>query len=267
MLRRCATAPTLLLGLALGCSSTDDTAPPSPEPAGAPASQAGLSDEFDDASTLSNWRIWHKVKGVDATHDLLDISTSHDGMMTLRPKAGGWYADNESPFIYKMIRGDFMVEIQVNAAHRERADDPPDEQFNSAGMMARDPASVPGRANWVMFNTGRQLGEQVASEGKTTVNSESTLELIDGPHHGLLRMCRVGAALVLARQLDGETSFSVVHRFDRSDLPTDLQVGLVAGAWNTSAENPDTSRTPDLEATFDYIRFSAIATEADCTAP
>ncbi|MEM6991441.1 MAG: hypothetical protein AAF721_13115 [Myxococcota bacterium] len=236
------------------------------EPAGMPA-DAALSDEFDDAATLSQWRIWHEVKGVAATHSLLDINGENAGQLTLRPNAGGWFDDFEAPLVYKMVRGDFMVETQVTAAKVGSAAAPPDQPFNSAGLMARDPESGPGRANWVMFNTGRQRGEQIASEGKTTVDSASVLELIDGPHLGLLRMCRVGAAIVLARQLEGEAAFTVVHRFDRGDLPEDLQVGLVAGGWNSNAEAPDTSVEPDIEARFDYIRFSTIDDEAACTAP
>ena len=264
----------LAAAVVLGCTSGDQTDGVAggdglstvDEPAGRAASEPGLSDEFDDAATLSQWRVWHEVKGVAATHSLLDIDSSNAGMMTLRPKSGGWFDDFEAPLIYKMVRGDFMVEIDVAATKIGSPDAPPDKQFNSAGLMARDPRFGSGRANWVMFNTGRQLGDQIASEGKTTVNSSSVLELIDGPHRGLLRMCRVGNVIVLARQLEGEPSFSVVNRFDRVELPQDLQVGLVAGGWNTSAEAPDTSQDPDLEARFDYIRFSAIGAEADCVA-
>jgi hypothetical protein len=106
----------------------------------------------------------------------------------------------------------------------------------------------------------------VGSEGKTTVGSQSTLELVDGPFHGRLRICRVGSAIVLARMLDGETVWRVMNRYDRGDMPEDLQVGMIVNGWNSSGPEPDLSRAPDVEATFDYVRFAVPDGEAGCVA-
>ncbi len=256
--------PCALLLLTAACGTGDDITP-SLDPAGNAASSE-LSDEFDDAASLERWRLWHQVEGVDPRHDLLDISTTHAGMLTIRPRAGGWFGAFQGPLVYQMVSGDFMVETWVSASKVGSPDAPPDEQFNSAGLMARDPAHGEGHDNWLMFNTGRQTGTQVGTEGKTTVNSQSTLELADGARQGRLRMCRLGSAFIFARHLEGETSFTVTNRYDRPDLPPDLQVGLIVNGWNTSDQQPDLSRTSDLEATFDYIRYSVPGGEADCTA-
>jgi hypothetical protein len=253
----------LLLLLLPACGQ--DGAEPSLDPDGAPASD-GLSDELDDPATLSRWRQWDEVQGEDSRTEHLDLAQSHPGMLTLRPKAGGWYGSYQGPLIYKMVQGDFRVETWVSAAKLGNPEAPPDEQFNSAGLMARDPEHGPGHENWVMVNTGHQAGALVGSEGKTTVGSQSTLELVDGPFRGRLRMCRVGGVIVVARMLEGETAWRVLNRYDRSDLPEDLQVGMVATGWNTSAEDPDFSRTPDVEGTFDYVRFAVPSGEAGCVA-
>ena len=115
-----------------------------------------------------------------------------------------------------------------------------------------------------MVNTGRQLGTLVGSEGKTTVGSQSTLELVEGPFRGRLRICRLGGVIVLARMLEGETAWRVLNRYDRGDLPESLQVGMVATGWNTGEPEPELSRVPDLEARFDYVRFAVPGGEADC---
>jgi len=255
----------LLTVLALGCGQGDEPEP-SLESPGAPAS-SDLSDELNDSSTLSRWRLLHQVQGDDPRHDLLDLAQANPGHLTLRPKAGGWYGSYEGPFLYKMVRGDFRVETWVSAAKPGNPDAPPDEQFNSAGLLVRDPEHGPGHDDWVMVNVGRQLGELVGSEGKTTVASQSTLELIDGAHRGRLRICRVGSAVVLARMLEGETAWRQIHRFDRADLPADVQVGMVATAWNTAEQEPELGRAPDVEARFDYVRFAVPRSEADCVAP
>ncbi len=250
-----------LLLLLPACGEGDDPEP-SLDPAGAPASNE-LSDELDDPATLSRWRQWDEVQGEERTEHL-DLAQSRPGMLTLRPKAGGWYGTHQGPLVYKMVRGDFRVETWVSAAKVGNAEAPPDEQFNSAGLIARDPEYGPGHDDWVMVNTGRQLGELVGSEGKTTVGSQSVLELVDGAFRGRLRICRVGGVIVLARMLEGETAWRVLNRYDRSDLPEDLQVGMVATGWNTSEQEPDLLRTPDVEATFDYVRFAVPQGEAGC---
>jgi hypothetical protein len=244
------------------CGSNGDPEP-SLDPAGTPVSDE-LSDELDDPATLSRWRQWDQVEGDDPRHDLLDLAQTNPGRLTLRPKAGGWYGSYQGPLIYKMVRGDFRVETWVSAAKIGNPDAPPDEQFNSAGLLARDPEHGPGHDDWVMVNTGRQLGALVGSEGKTTVGSQSTLELVDGAFRGRLRICRVGSVFVLARMLEGETQWRVINRYERGDLPGDLQVGMVATAWNTSEVEPDLSLAPDVEATFDYVRFGAPGSEAGC---
>lgn len=249
-----------------GADSPSGEAQPSLDPAGVPATDAGLSDEFDDPATLPRWRRWHEVVGVDARHELLDIDQTNPGMLTLRPRAGGWFGGFEGPLLYKMLRGDFLVETSVQAAKVGDPGAPPDEAFNSAGLMVRDPAHGEGQANWIMYNVGRQQDDRVATEGKTTVDSQSTLELVDGANGGRLRICRLGSSFILARQLEGESQFTVTQRYDRSDLPGDVQVGMIANGWNSSEPQPDLSRTPDLEGTFDYVRFSVPSGEDACTA-
>jgi hypothetical protein len=260
----CSVRLSWTLLLLLPACREDDDAEPSLDPAGAPASQE-LSDELDDPATLSRWRQWDKVQG-DSRTEHLDLAQSHPGMLTLRPKAGGWYGSYSGPLVYKMVQGDFRVETWVSAAKLGNPEASPDEQFNSAGLIARDPEHGPGHDDWVMVNVGRQLGQLVGSEGKTTVGSQSTLEMVDGAFRGRLRICRVGGVIVLARMLEGETAWRVLNRYDRSDLPEDLQVGMVATGWCSSEQAPDLSRTPDVEATFDYVRFAVPGGEADCVA-
>lgn len=259
---------TLLLLLpalsALPACGGQDDAEPSRDPAGVPASDE-LSDELDDPATLSRWRQWDEVDGEVRTEHL-DLAQSNAGMLTLRPKAGGWYGTFAGPLVYKMVSGDFRVETWVSAAKVGNPEVPPDEQFNSAGLLARDPEHGPGHDDWVMVNVGRQLGGLVGSEGKTTVGSQSTLELVEGGFRGRLRICRVGSTMIVARRLEGETAWRVLGRYERGDLPEDLQVGMVATGWNTGEEVPELGRVPDVEGRFDYVRFAVPGAESDCMA-
>jgi hypothetical protein len=105
-----------------------------------------------------------------------------------------------------------------------------------------------------MFNVGFQDG-RIGSEGKTTVGSRSTLSITEGSHRGELILCRVGERFLMLRKLEGESTFTETHRFERPDLPVTLQVGVVASAWMSPS---------NLHARFEFVRFRTPAGEDDC---
>ncbi len=220
---------------------------------GLPDGGGPFSDEFDDSATLSRWQILPP----GTTQFDVDINVSTRGYLTLVPTAVSyWYDGNHGPFLYQLVGGDFVVATSVIARNLNDPSRPPDRSFNSAGLLARDPASAPESENWVMLDTGRQE-VFVGYEGKTTVNSASVLDLIPGANNGELRICRLGSTLHMFRRLGDDPSLTETETYEREDLPQMLQVGLIANAY----EGP-----PDLRAEFDYVRYTRPATFADCTA-
>ena len=254
-------------------SDADETADPADGSGGGGGDQgldpddsdAQFSDEFDDASTLGQWTRGHEDEGRDAQYSTLDVDESTAGALTIVPTRDGWFGDFDGPLLFKEVSGDFVIKTLVQAGSTSDPATAPMNLFNSAGLLVRDPDHQPGVENWIMHNLGFQA-EFVGSEGKTTVNSESMLTLVPGPNRGRLRLCRTGDRFILARRLDGESAFMQTHEFNRADLPDTLQVGLVANGWNSGGLEPDLSITPDLRATFDYIRLWTGASEADCLA-
>jgi len=226
-----------------------------------------LNDEFDDASTLSCWFRNDEEEGTPAEFSTVDIDASTQDHLTLFPTPSGWFRDQDGPFFYKQVAGDFMVEVQVEATSLDDFSQPPSLPFSSAGILVRDPASstLPNNENWVMYDVGRQQ-VFVGTEGKTTVQSDSDLILQEGPNSGRLRICRIGTTVILARRLAGELEFTERHVFDRPDFPDLLQVGMCATAFNVNGVRPDLTIEPDLRAAWDYVRYSSIETEADCLA-
>ena len=209
-----------------------------------------LDDEFDDPSSISDWTIFDS-----SLHEVLDISTSEPGKLLIIPRPNAaWFEDDKGPFLFKKISGNFSARTTVIAGNTADPNAAPSFQFNSAGLVARDPASSDGRENWLMLNVGFQDG-RIGSEGKTTVDSRSTLFITDGSHRAELILCRIGGRFIMLRMLEGETSFTETDRFDRADMPTELQVGLVGNGYGSS---------PNLRAIFDWVRFKTPADEADC---
>jgi hypothetical protein len=224
-----------------------------------------LSDEFEDAQSVDAWTLRHEVEGTESQYTVLDIDGTTPGQLTMIPLTSGWFDDFDAPFLFKLVPGDFMVETQVVAGRQDDPALPPNEFFNSAGLLVRAPDEGPGTEDWVIHNVGRQAGI-VGTEGKTTVNSTSVLELVAGPHRGVLRVCRIGDDVILTRRLEGESTFAQTHTFARDDLPETLQVGVAVNGWNAGGNLPDYTHTPDIRATFEYVRFSSIFSEEDCLA-
>jgi len=213
-----------------------------------PAS-SGFSDEFD-TDRLSDWMLRHEVEGTAAQYTVLDVGVTTPGSLTIIPsQTPGWFADGDGPLIFKMLTGNFAVHTAVRAESVGSPGQAPASNFNSAGLMARDPSGQSGPENYIMLNVGTQnngIPGRVGSETKTTANSESELYLDAGSNRGELVLCRVGDDFISFRFLEGDSGWIETNRFNRRDLPNSLQVGMVVNAFQAPA---------DLRATFDFVRL------------
>lgn len=231
---------------------------------GAADDLAALSDDFEDASTLSDWKLLHEELGQPAPYTALDIGATAPGKLTVVPTVSAWYQAGMATFLYKEVTGDFLVEVDAAAFQKGTASDAPTEQYNSAGLLIRDPASTLASQTWLMYNIGYQA-EFIGVEGKATRNSQSELILIPtgGAHAAVLRMCRVGDTVRMLRRLAGDTTWTETHTFPETflqtpafTLPQTVQVGLIDNAYLVAG----------LRAEFEYIKFSRPSSPADCTA-
>lgn len=223
---------------------------------------SGFSDEFD-SNSLSEWSLRHVVEGTAAQYSTLDINQTVPGALTIVPGlTPGWFDSDDGPLVFKNIDGNFSVHTRLVADSLSSPGNPPGSNFNSAGLMARNPAGASGPENYIMLNIGRQrvdsgIPSGVGSETKTTVNSNSTLFLDDGASSGDLVLCRIGNDFHSFRMLAGESGWTLTDSFNRPDLPSSLQVGMVVNAFNSPA---------DLRAEFDFIRLLGTPSNlANCT--
>lgn len=224
-----------------------------------PVNTTEFSDEFD-INTLSDWSLRHEVENSPAQYTVLEINRSAPGALTIVPTlTPGWFADGDAPLVFKLVSGNFSIETDVLAESSASPGLPPGQNFNSGGLMARNPQQPGGAENHVMVNLGRQnesLPGFIGSESKSTRDSNSRLTLQAGSNHGRLILCRVGEIFYTYRQMDNETSWTRIGEISRPDLPDTLQAGMVANGFTG----------PDLRATFDYIRLHIPVTESQCIA-
>ena len=226
-----------------------------------------LSDEFNNASTLSDWTA---LASNDTTATTIDIDTSEADKLVIVPAVfnqNGWFASSIGPYLYKEVTGDFIVTSHIIAGNVNDHDTPPTGSYNSAGFVIRDPASTMPQSpqNWIMYNVGAQVyddtaGHTLATEAKTTVNSSSVLTLRPTAsatsNAGQLALCRSGSTFYAFKWMDDEAGWTLEEAMSRPDLPETLQVGTVVNGW-TSA---------NLRAQFDYVRVytGTVGSSAEC---
>ncbi|MCG2617352.1 DUF1349 domain-containing protein [Terrimonas sp. NA20] len=228
-----------------------------------------LSDEFNDTSSLRQWRFFHQVENYP---DKIDKISVGNGILNLQPKASGWYADNQAPFLFKMVTGNFDVRARIRV--KGEATDLPSVDWSLAGLMVRQPKRttsanwIPRQENWLFITTG--VADDISipvMEMKTTSNSISNLKLRPAKAGWIeLRIVHVDAAFVLMSRAEGE-KWQIQERFYRPVMMGPLQVGLNAySCWN--AIPPPLKSDPkafnetvatakaDLLLQVDYVRFS-----------
>ena len=234
-----------------------------------------LSDEFDQAGTLAQWKDLATVEKFPSKAARLDINTTSPGQLYIEPYTSTWFEDYRGVFLYKEVSGDYMVTARVRASGK--SSDTPTSAFSLSGVMSRAPRNItmdswtPHGENWLFIATGYGNGgiDGPQFETKTTTNSASTLWLMPGRADWVnLRILRVGEVFLMLYQFsDGPWTLS--RCFDRPDLPQTLQVGIHAYTdWNTiTTRYPDDAEGfnratltgldthPDLIVRDDYMRF------------
>jgi hypothetical protein len=229
-----------------------------------------LSDEFNDASTLSQWQRIYAVEGWNANQlEKQDINTTRAGRMFMEPYTSTWYNDYRGELTFKTVTGDFVVTTDVEVTSRTGSG-APHSQYSLAGIMIRAPRNItaqtwqPGGENYVFLSLGAASNPGTfQNEVKTTVNSLSTLPITSAPSgHMQIQVARIGPFVITLRNSDG--TWVVHRRFFRGDFPQTMQVGMTVytdfGTCSTFVPVVHNGMVikignPDLLAYFDFFHF------------
>jgi hypothetical protein len=227
---------------------------------------AGLSDEFDDASTVNQWERVNEVEGWNADQlNVFDVDSTQAGRMVQEPHTAVWFQNWRGPMAFQTVTGDFSITTEVHITDRDDVggsdldDVPGDGQFSLAGAMIRTPRDItdpttdwaPGSMaddgtndgeNYVFLSAGYGNGtNEFSLEVKTTRNSNSQLELTPlgtEANSATVQISRIGTSIITMYQLPGE-EWQVHRRYSRPDMPATLQVGLVSYTDWTKANDFD----------------------------
>jgi len=214
---------------------------------------AQFSDDFRNSSGLSNWQIFHSGDPVYYESLMYGDSliegnnlTDTEGHLAMICGPTYWYANVTGPYVYQLTWGDFTATTRVWSFDRNDPSGPPQFEFNSTGLIVRNPDVANGQ-NYVMTNLGMQAyANGIGSESKTTIDSESTLYLDPDEYEGEVRITRIGSIIRTYKRTAADTAFVLLDEFDRPDIPDTVQIGMVLNGYTD---------TPDIRGEFDYIYF------------
>ncbi|MFV1885225.1 MAG: T9SS type A sorting domain-containing protein [Balneola sp.] len=233
-----------------------------------------LNDEFDNSETLSNWSRYHEAEGWPDRMLNINIDSTEPGALFMEPTSSGWYNDLDSPFLFKMVSGDFIVTTRVKSTGKSFIT--PQRSYSLTGIFIREPRNITpetwtaGQENWMFISTG--AGDELGVpkfEVKNTVNSQSVLHLSAADTGWIeLRLERLNDIYTIEYRLS-EGDWALLRIYEppeRPVMPEVLQIGLVTYTdWESFGHyvsNPFTYKTmvvegqPDLYSYVDYIRFS-----------
>ncbi len=243
-----------LLSACGGGKSTKKSSKPLPQGISNPNEIKALSNNFDNAESIKDWKILDKNKV-----GKLEVKNGQLLMAPSKEENIGWYEDLRGIFVYQNITGNFAITTKVKVGRINQPNSLPKGKFNSAGLLIRNPLSETGEENWVMYNIGFQY-INLGRETKTTEDSSSVLQLMDtNVSSGKLLFCRVGRTIKMYHWLKDESSWVEENNpseFTREDFPATLQVGLMLNASKDPA---------DTLGQFDYIKLGVPKTLNDCT--
>ena len=236
-------------------------------------SLAALSDEFETSDAPSDWT---RLTDAEGWADKLKTLTVDDGALVLEPYPSVWFYDYVGPFLFRRVEGNFMVTTRINVSGQDAP--MPSTAYSLAGLLARRPRSdapfaadsawAKDRENYVFLVTGT-TGEPGASkiETKSAVRSRPIVKHYPRETSGWIhiRLVRLNQTIIALYRRPG-ADWQIHERFYRPDLPSTLQVGLMAyGDYATVREEtwyePWTYNTSvirkdaDMWVETEYVRF------------
>jgi len=227
---------------AVGGGSPSGAPPRRPTPSGAAVVR---QDDFSAARLSKNWTILEPQSG--------SVSIENGSLVMVPDVNTGWYNSGHGMLITQQVKGDFMATARLSVRGLRNPLGPPTQQFNSAGLLARDPSSGPTSETWIMISLGKQASF-LGTKTEPTWQSKSRPEFQQATTtRGELRLARRGDQFSLLKRLDGEREWTLLQEHQFPGTSEVLQVGPAANAYQAA----------DIRAAFDSVRITVPVSASD----
>lgn len=226
----------------VGGGSPSGVPPRRPTPSGAPVVR---DDDFSESKLSKHWTILEPQSG--------SVSIENGSLVMVPDANTGWYNSGHGMLISQQVKGDFVATARLSVRGLRNPAGPPTGQFNSAGLLARNPGSGPTSENWIMISLGQQA-TFLGTKTEPTVKSQSQPQFQPAKAtSGELRLARMGNRFFLLRRLDGEREWTLLKDQPLPQVPEVLQVGPAVNAY----------RLADIRASFDSVRITVPVSASD----
>jgi regulation of enolase protein 1 (concanavalin A-like superfamily) len=152
-----------------------------------------------------------------------DANITAANTLTLTNTGGGWRADGDGPFLWKLVTGDFTNIVHVS--------DMSQANYHFAGLMARVPGSYNSQSYvslgmFAEFSIGLVYRDTVAnSDSDNGWTPAYHVETNKTTWASWMKITRVGNLISLEASTNG-TLWESVYQTTRDDFPATVQVGM-----------------------------------------
>jgi hypothetical protein len=230
-----------------------------------------LGDEFDNPANLKRWKNLSEAEGWPDRIETIAVNQDGAGHLRLAPASGAWWGGYHGVFLYKEVKGDFVLTTRLKVTGRTGGE--PANIWTLSGLLLRCPADLrlpreQRKENWIYVMTGRGPAQARVVDAKSTVDGANAWDITPAqPGWHELRFVRLGSLFVGMCRPDGG-DWIVRKRIVREDLPETIQAGINATSdFDLSASMPAPKYNAELFpgrskadsiTLYDYVRFSRI---------
>ncbi len=238
-----------------------------------PHSSSGLSklsDEFSRPETRREWTTLSQAEDWPGRIERMDIGGASPGRLSIIPRSGAWWAGYHGVYLFKVVRGDFMVTARLQVTGKAGGE--PANTWTISGLLVRAPGDLSlaheqRKENWIYLMTGRGPAQARVVDAKSNRDGSNAWDITPAAAGWYeLRIARIGPLFVLLCRPDGEP-WKARKLIFRADLPPALQVGLnLTSDFKLSTTMPAAKFNAatfdgagvDAATLVDWIRFSPL---------
>lgn len=166
--------------------------------------------------------------------DHVTVLESERGLAFRSERETVWYENERGPMLWLPVSGAVDVRATVRTRKASDPDAYPDEAWQFGGIILRDPSGEKpfSRENYVFTVVGHR-GDRLQVENKSTRQGRSDVLAFDWETGDAeLRIERRGTTFRTSARPIGASDWQELSTFDRPDLPSTLQLGLISYSFD-----------------------------------
>jgi hypothetical protein len=204
------------------------------------------NNEPEGIDSLAGWRYFNK--------DFFLASQNEDSLFLIALKKSNWEDVETGGMLYKLITGDFDLELKLSVGKRSSKSETPDNGFQQAGIIVRSTETASENNLIFSLGTGGNEKPKYFLKATTQGSTKTTVEKTDA-FSRWMKIERRGNQISAFIKSMTDGSWVKLKSYDPDWLKGDLEVGLSIMA-RFAGDGP--KQHPDIRAAFSDIHFAPV---------